>query len=72
MRDKIDDTAYNEGRKAFKRGNTLKELVGMMVPTEEQEKDPEFKYGEHQNAGMSRMLGFADAFLEFVRGGMRR
>lgn len=69
---KINAEAYNAGKRDFKRGTTLLALVEAGEPPKVSEANPDFNYTEFQNAHLSRCLGFADAALEWLRGGMRR
>lgn len=69
---KINAEAYNAGKRDFKRGTTLLALVEAGEPPKVSEADANFNYSEFENNYKSRCLGFADAALEWLRGGMRR
>lgn len=69
---KIDDEAYSAGKRAFKRGTTLRELVELSEPTEAQEKAEGFDHRAFENAHKSYCLGFGDALFAWLRGGMRK
>jgi hypothetical protein len=57
----IDAPEYQLGRRAFREGASLREIVDRVIAASEQDETAEAK-------AFSRALGFADAFLDMVRG----
>lgn len=71
----IVDAAYEEGKKLFRKKRTLRSIVEPMIALEQEdfrrEGEPLPQTYERRdaerNAGFSRLLGFADAFVDAVR-----
>lgn len=69
----INDTAYAEGHKFFRKGHSLRSIVEPIVRhtngplTEKDHTLTREQIDEKENAMFSRLLGFADAALDALR-----
>lgn len=70
---KIDDDAYAEGQKMFRKGVTIRQMVQSVIDLENEDAAPgaweksREKRANEENKLMSRAIGFADALLDTLR-----
>lgn len=63
---KIDDQAYKDGGAAFNKGKSLRQLMEMLFAEPEKEEERP-NWQEREIKTNSTMLGYADAFIFFMR-----